>query len=250
LNKVAIVLLRTGVSEKYFGFGDSGSNQSKDDTKMQADQAFGSGGAAGNEAGVSKVRKPLVRRGVAAAAALMVIMVLLLTGWSHQRRANGSEQANSVKAPEELYVQVRQMLSHLDHMLRVQSTFLPKHSRGEARYESLAMKIRLQDLVTALVEEVKTPGVCEKRTMIIEKLEALLKRIGGRAATVNSTNALYRQKAEKAMAVWLQAESNYRMNEAKHVEAKAEEKYVLHKFVIAQHVLELSKKDYKEVLEE
>jgi hypothetical protein len=39
------------------------------------------------------------------------------------------------------------------------------------------MKIRLQDLVTALVEEVKTPGVCEKRKMIIEKLEALLKRV-------------------------------------------------------------------------
>ena len=217
---------------------------------MQADQAFGSVGAAGNEAGVSMVRKALVRRGVAAAAALVVMLVLILTGWSHERTANGSKPANRVKAPEELHVQVRQMLSHLDHMLRKQSTFLPKHSRGEVRYESLAMKIRLQELVSALVEEVKTPGVCEKRTMIIDKLEALLKRLGGRAATVNSKDALYRKKAEDAMAVWLQAESNYRMNEAKHVEAKAEEKYVLHKFVIAQHVLELSKKDYREVLEE
>ena len=38
------VLLGTGVSEKYFGFGDSDSNQSKDDTTMEADQVFGSGG--------------------------------------------------------------------------------------------------------------------------------------------------------------------------------------------------------------
>ena len=51
---------------------------------MQADQAFGSVGAAGNEAGVSMVRKALVRRGGAAAAALMVIMVLILIGWSHE----------------------------------------------------------------------------------------------------------------------------------------------------------------------
>ncbi len=197
--------------------------------------------------GVSSARKASVRRMFAVFAAVS-LMVVTLTGWSNEQTAKGSHQANLMQAREQMHLQVHQMLSHLDHIIRKQSAFLSKYSRGDASHESLAMRIGLHDVVTRLAEEIRAPGVCKKKTMIIVKLEALLERLGGRAATVNSTNALYRKEAEKAMTVWLQAESNYRMNEAKNVEAKVEEKYFLHKLVIDENVLALAKKDYIEVL--
>jgi hypothetical protein len=200
-----------------------------------------------NSGGSSARKKGLVRR-IFAASAVVVLMVVTFIGWRNEQTAKGGKQANRVQAREQLHLQVHQMLSHVDHIFRKQSTFLSKYSRGDASHESLAMKIGLHDVVTRFAEEIKAPGVCEKRTMIIVKLEALLERLGGRAATVNSTNALYRQEAEKAMAVWLQAESNYRMNEAKNVGAKGEEKYFLHKLSIAEHVLALGKNDYTRVL--
>jgi hypothetical protein len=198
---------------------------------------------------VTSARKVLVGRIFAASAfAAIVLVVVTLTGWSNEQTAKGSKQANLVQAREQLHLQVHQTLSHSGHIFRKQSTFLSKYSRGDAWHESLAMKIGLQDVVLRLAEEIKTPGVCEKRRMIIVRLEALLERLGGRVITVNSTNTLCRKGAEKAMAVWLQAESKYRMNEAKNVEAKVEEKYFLHKLVIAEHVLKLGKNDYTEVL--
>ena len=197
--------------------------------------------------GESSARKGLFRR-IFAASAAIALMVVALTGWSSEQTGKGGKQPNLVQAREQLHLQVHQTLSHLDHIFRKQSTLLSKYSRGDASHESLAMRIGLHNVVTRLAEEIKAPGVCEKRTTIIVKLEALLERFAGRAATVNSTNSLYRKEAEKAMAVWLQAESNYRMNEARNVEAKVEEKYFLHKLVIAEHVLELGKNDYTEVL--
>ena len=150
--------------------------------------------------GVSSARKGLVRR-----------------IFADEQTAKGSKQANLVQAREQLHLQVHQMVSHLQHIFRKQSTFLSKYSRDDASHKSLAMKIGLHDVVTRLMEEIKATGVCEKKTMIIVKREALLERLAGRVATVNSTNSLYRKEAEKAMAVRLQAESNYRMNEARNV---------------------------------
>lgn len=111
--------------------------------------------------GAVSARKGLVRR-IFAASAAVVLMVVTLAGWSNEQTAKGGKQANPVQAREQLHLQVHQMLSHLDHIFRKQSTFLSKYSRVDASHESLAMKIGLHDVVTRLAEEIKAPGVCEK----------------------------------------------------------------------------------------
>ena len=70
--------------------------------------------------------------------------------------------------------------------------------------QELAMRPHegLHEVVSMLAEEVQAPGVCSKRTLILEKLEALLKRLGARSVTVNATDHQYRTEAESALTVW------------------------------------------------
>lgn len=42
----------------------------------------------------------------------------------------------------------------------------------------------MRGLVTMLADEAKAPGVCDKRVLIIHKLEELLARLGARAVTL------------------------------------------------------------------
>jgi len=103
---------------------------------------------------------------------------------------------------------VLHMLAQVDTILshgpREQGVHLA-HVPGGLVKQQLAIKPRhvgLHKVVMMLVEEVRTPGVCEKKPLIMEKLLALMKRLGGRAATVNATDAKYQKEAQTALNVW------------------------------------------------
>ena len=87
-----------------------------------------------------------------------------------------------------------------------------EHLVGEDRQE-LAMEPHggLHEMVQMLAAEVARPGVCAKRELIMSKLEALLKRLGGRAVTVNATDNQYRKSAESALTVWYVCVCHVRM---------------------------------------
>ena len=124
---------------------------------------------------------------------------------------------------------------------------------GGVREEELMEDVphsRLRSVVMMLASEVKTPGVCDKKAKILEKLEALLKRLGGRARTVNATDETYEHEAQTALTVWLEVETLYRMSEEKYDEATQSEQFVMHQLEVAQRVEDLTKKDVATVIEE
>ncbi len=108
----------------------------------------------------------------------------------------------------------------------------------------------LHKVVAMLTEEVKAPGVCAKRALIMEKLEALLNRLGGRAAIENATDSRYHREAQSSLAVWLEVETLYRMSEEKYDVGTQAELYVTHQLEIAHRVETLTKKDLATVIQE
>ena len=108
----------------------------------------------------------------------------------------------------------------------------------------------LHKVVAMLTEEVKAPGVCAKRALIMEKLEALLNRLGGRAAIENATDSRYHKEAQSSLAFWLEVETLYRMSEEKYDVGTQAELYVTHQLEIAHRVETLTKKDLATVIQE
>jgi len=108
----------------------------------------------------------------------------------------------------------------------------------------------MRGLVTMLAGEAKAPGVCDKRALIIHKLEELLARLGARAVTLNDTDAQYRREAETALEVWLEVESIYRMSQEKFDEATQSSELVLQQMEVAEHVEKLCEKSVKQVIDE
>jgi hypothetical protein len=92
--------------------------------------------------------------------------------------------------------------------------------------------------------------VCDKRALIIHKLEELLARLGARAVTLNDTDAQYRREAETALEVWLEVESIYRMSQEKFDEATQSSELVLQQMEVAEHVEKLCEKSVKQVIDE
>lgn len=145
---------------------------------------------------------------------------------------------------------VVQMLAQLDRVMSAQDHDVPH--RPSAHQQELAMKPSggLHNMVMMLAAEVKQPGVCDKKEMIFEKLEALLDRLGGRAAIINATDAQEQKKAETALDVWLSVESLYRMSQEKYDEAAEASKFVMHQLEVAKAVEKLTQKSVQQVIEE
>ena len=152
-----------------------------------------------------------VRRLAAGAVTLCALLVVAAQVGSRE-----GEPRSTVLA-----VDLRDVVDKLvlaDHVLRREdlsyAAILRQRSRlravkhpGEpnlADSQELAMRPHegLHEMVMMLAAEVQRPGVCAKRELIMEKLEALLKRLGARAVTVNATDNQYRTAAETSLTVW------------------------------------------------
>lgn len=195
----------------------------------------------------------------ASAASLCFCVAALLTGSAGPRElstATAAAMRGAGRARLATPMQgVVHMLSHLGDIL----SNWPGMARSAAarpegaRVEELAQggpHYRLRSVVTMLSSEVKTPGVCDKKDKIFEILTGLMEKLGGRASTVNATDATYKKEAETGLKVWLEVETLYRMSEEKYDEATESEQFVMHQLEVAQRVEELTKKDVATVIEE
>lgn len=149
------------------------------------------------------------RAGAAALGALLVVLVAIV-GSSHRVPAPAALSAapladavrklavaaHVLRREDQSYAAImrqRERLAGLAH---------PGEHLAVGRQE-LAMRPQgLHEVVSMLAAEVQAPGVCGKRQLIMEKLEALLKRLGARSVTVNATDHQYRTEAESALTVW------------------------------------------------
>ena len=108
----------------------------------------------------------------------------------------------------------------------------------------------LRDVVTMLAAEVMAPGVCDKRALIMDKLEALLTRLGARATELSATDAQYQKEAETALHVWLEVETIYRTSQEKFDEETQASELILQQLEVAQRVEALTQKSVQQVIAE
>jgi len=84
----------------------------------------------------------------------------------------------------------------------------------------------------------------------MEKLHALMKRLGGRSASANATEEKYQKGAETALKVWLEVETLYRMSEEKYDELEESSQFALQHLQVAEAVEKLTQKDVAQVIRE
>jgi hypothetical protein len=189
---------------------------------------------ASNKSRQSSSGKNLTRLGLVAGSIVLVALVgfaaTTFNSKSVMLDAKNAATLKGAKASDTLAATILTSVLHSSpkKLMQILRTWKDNQISNLDSFDSKQM-LRQTKSVTTILED-SASGICASKTVILDKLNGLSSQVLAELENLNATDAAKLQSSTDAHQAWLDTESEYRLMEQKHDQAKEGAKYASEKY--------------------